>query len=784
MLTNGIDEVYHPRPEPVRYQTNQTIEWYKSTFNLPEGDKIGPPESETFEHASSTRRKRGAGSSQIPSSRRVQWDHKRSAKLERSLHEDRPEKSNRTQDARKPNTSQNTRDERRTPSPENDQGKRISDIHVPPFLTWVITKSRFYAFESGSDYDSDDLGSILDAIHDALSRQLPVPNRKRYRRAAEITYLELRDTLNSRSTAQSRPPVAEGDNEPQVSGIEWLSLNFDCVDGDDRIHISLLKACNQAFDILFHDCRDLLSYYMPDTTDYMIARKCWGAFDSMVSCIREGLLKDGEAKTGEGSTFWVTRDISGSQSEGSLAAALSWSECGLCLTGHVYRKYDEALHHVTNVHYKLHKAKSKAKANHTSSDIFAQWLRNDTQYRIDQRLELCIQYLHIATGHLRTALVKAKHIREGVALPSGGSGEDYLLPPSLITALERVIMLLIHTSRAFVVINRYCGRFEEHCASKESQEADYASLTETRDELTAAGEATSRWLDKAHEDVMLVAHTDSDVQVVSYEAVGVEYILASLMGNLYNKPVCTSGQVHEVYSVLTRKLQFDALRHPRSKIIRDIWHMQKELAIILEVTRDQWICLDNFLGLLDWTLFPISPERDLIRAHYFNREYAYLRDEMDKNYAIRIKIRSTESQLNDINEHVLQMLQIRQESNSNAIIVFTLVTIIFLPLSWATSYLGMNTADLRSMQQGQWVFWTMAIPITSIVIALAMVVIFKGETLRESFIQRRTTAPSKHVEIKKLSRSGSTFASHEEMEQSRWTGVRRRWRKHRTEEKV
>ena len=81
------------------------------------------------------------------------------------------------------------------------------------------------------------------------------------------------------------------------------------------------------------------------------------------------------------------------------------------------------------------------------------------------------------------------------------------------------------------------------------------------------------------------------------------------------------------------------------------------------------------------------------------------------------------------------MLETQQESNGNALIVFTLVTIIFLPLSWATSYLGMNTSDIRNMKSSQWVFWTIAVPITSFVIGLSLLVVLKGEAARELFIR-------------------------------------------------
>lgn len=51
-----------------------------------------------------------------------------------------------------------------------------------------------------------------------------------------------------------------------------------------------------------------------------------------------------------------------------------------------------------------------------------------------------------------------------------------------------------------------------------------------------------------------------------------------------------------------------------------------------------------------------------------------------------------------------------------ATLAFTIVTLIFLPLTIVATFLGMNTADIRELKVTQWVYWVAAIPMTALFI--------------------------------------------------------------------
>ncbi|CAN8106544.1 unnamed protein product [Discula destructiva] len=59
----------------------------------------------------------------------------------------------------------------------------------------------------------------------------------------------------------------------------------------------------------------------------------------------------------------------------------------------------------------------------------------------------------------------------------------------------------------------------------------------------------------------------------------------------------------------------------------------------------------------------------------------------------------------------------RQEA---AIYVFTIVTIIFLPISTVSGIFGINTSDVRNMEQSQWAFWAAVVPVTVVVVTASL----------------------------------------------------------------
>ncbi|KZF19587.1 hypothetical protein L228DRAFT_250628 [Xylona heveae TC161] len=112
----------------------------------------------------------------------------------------------------------------------------------------------------------------------------------------------------------------------------------------------------------------------------------------------------------------------------------------------------------------------------------------------------------------------------------------------------------------------------------------------------------------------------------------------------------------------------------------------------------------------------------------------HLTELLDRELADLADLRESSGQL--VNR-TIQLVNMRQEDHGKAILVFTVVTLIFLPLSFVTSYFGMNTSDIRDMAAGQGIFWAVAGTVTLLVVASSLFVAFYGVKVWERFLVSR-----------------------------------------------
>ncbi|KAK1067163.1 hypothetical protein LTR33_011421 [Friedmanniomyces endolithicus] len=104
----------------------------------------------------------------------------------------------------------------------------------------------------------------------------------------------------------------------------------------------------------------------------------------------------------------------------------------------------------------------------------------------------------------------------------------------------------------------------------------------------------------------------------------------------------------------------------------------------------------------------------------------------------------------------IQLVNIRMEDHGKAILVFTVVTIIFLPLSFVASFFGMNVTDIRNTTRSQSLFWVVAVCLTFGVLSLSIFLAFSGGDILEKAMIWRDARRERQVSTTTLLRQNST----------------------------
>ncbi|KAI4109394.1 MAG: hypothetical protein L6R37_000551 [Teloschistes peruensis] len=190
-------------------------------------------------------------------------------------------------------------------------------------------------------------------------------------------------------------------------------------------------------------------------------------------------------------------------------------------------------------------------------------------------------------------------------------------------------------------------------------------------------------------------------------------------------------------------------RNESVNLVRDYISCLDELSQIQSVAKRKIDFLDrlrwdiesnpmnkNSLNLPDLT--DLSNERVLVSADadtmqitikliedaitYVQKEHAELPEMMEDLKSSLHDVRAQLFQLRTIEQNELAIIA---ESNNQAILVFTVVTIVFLPLSFFSSYFGMNFRTTGAILKDQGYFWEVCGTVTFVIVAFTLIYGFK-----------------------------------------------------------
>ncbi|KAF3156524.1 hypothetical protein TWF569_005510 [Orbilia oligospora] len=222
---------------------------------------------------------------------------------------------------------------------------------------------------------------------------------------------------------------------------------------------------------------------------------------------------------------------------------------------------------------------------------------------------------------------------------------------------------------------------------------------------------------------------------MKYEEACTETVVSFILRSLICLPITKvegASTPMGIYRERLMNIDTEAKYRPQQRILQDILYLGAEVGAFDKVRMIQ----SRVLWAADTLLHPkgsldmkeprsrdsliYSPPRGKMGGgveYFFSQEEDHVKDYLKR--------------ANNLYGSVEEALSLKEEDNGKAIMVFTIVTTVFLPLNFVTSFFGMNTTDIRDIDRDQKIFWTTAIPVTIAVLGFALCWAYFGDAIQD-----------------------------------------------------
>jgi Mg2+ and Co2+ transporter CorA len=170
-------------------------------------------------------------------------------------------------------------------------------------------------------------------------------------------------------------------------------------------------------------------------------------------------------------------------------------------------------------------------------------------------------------------------------------------------------------------------------------------------------------------------------------------------------------------------VEFDASR----RLLLDINRISEELDIIHDILNQQKDFFKVYKALLDPEEFERSSVRRVTRFQYEKK-------------SIHRNIKAMEERIRDCQDLMkrtqtlaaqnLRLVETYQDDKNKVLMIFTFVTIVFLPLSFVTGFFGMNVVGINGTTYTVRHFWVIAIPVTAGVGIVCFIIMYWAKIAR------------------------------------------------------
>ncbi|EHK45638.1 hypothetical protein TRIATDRAFT_88959 [Trichoderma atroviride IMI 206040] len=501
--------------------------------------------------------------------------------------------------------------------------------------------------------------------------------------------------------------------------------------------------------------------FIPDTDGSVIhtlLKRLWGCVDIM--CLQ--ILWEENERERESECTYTIRDFSSQVKKTDLRrrelalAKTSYLDCGDCKTAKPYQSAIDALNHLHERHIECKHRDS----DRPYDDPCYVWLRRTWHDGYPMRssrdgllgiMEEFIEELSFISdyvGELHNMTTRDSPTSDAVSTPP--------LSMNITHAFQQIIKMFVFRSKQLSLINRRRSLISG--SSLENFPLIQRIDRKIEELFSLEMDANERIIDRlesAKKDIFLTG-IGSHSEMLEAETVRVQFLALAFMSEI-QRPLfqpSTMGRSYEkdtllrLYKDYTSRLHFEANNRPRKRVFLDIHGLEEELQALDKLVDSQESCLYNFLTLIDPLTSRYTTET---RFREFRVEVQFGNDQLHRRIERRREIDNLATRLWILKDQVKQTIEIMEEDHGKAIRVFTVVTLFFLPLSFVSSFLGMNTTDVRNSEWNQAIFWITAVPVTVGVLSLAFIYGYRGEEIRDWMIQA----------LQARSRQGTASAFHE-----------------------
>ncbi|KIW34771.1 hypothetical protein, variant [Cladophialophora immunda] len=486
-------------------------------------------------------------------------------------------------------------------------------------------------------------------------------------------------------------------------------------EGEMKSHRDIFPKIQLCFDILV----ELLEFFLPQDYPSVVIKKFWYAVEVFIKGLQQ-LMSANKATPKSPSTtkvtetYYVVRADSAPRRSGEpelKLPELDINRCHDCLDQQSYSQLADVIQHLRASHFIATEVSEMDLKEwiRTSDEVAAFQLECDAKRLVDEVLSHCTS--------LRTM---KNDIIAGTCRDRKFESSTYRLPNGLVKGFERILIMMAYSGYAVS---------STHQAYRKSPR-EFRSFMEIEhiNHIVELGYAAEGAFEEAKNNLMLMSRVNEFSSSIHYDTVGPEYFLMMLLGDLKDRvskrhPLDLIG----IYQKQLDRLTYEINNRPRRRLLQEIQSLEEEALAVTDLTEQGWLTLSDYYDKLNPRGFKTTTTtRDALFYDFELPLYGKLLRDSREDLESYSRILDAIPRIRSL---LVQSVEIQQEDHGKAILVFTIVTIIFLPMSFVASLLGMNTKDIRSLDEGQWIFWAAAMPLTVLVVAISVWVGYRSESL-------------------------------------------------------